>query len=195
VEARPLFERLFQDDGLPDTIRTDTGPPFATPACCGLSQLSVWWITRGIRQQRSEPGRPEQNGAPERRHRTRKADATRPPEHHPVAPPARFDRFRREDHDERPHDALHDRTPASLDRPSPRSLPAQLPAPTSPGHYMGRRVSHAGTFRFHTRQLFISATLRQEDSALEETAEGLWSLYFYDVLLARLDARDFQLYV
>jgi hypothetical protein len=23
--------------------------PFATPACCGLSKLSVWWITLGIR--------------------------------------------------------------------------------------------------------------------------------------------------
>jgi hypothetical protein len=30
---------------------------------------------------------------------------------------------------------------------------------------------------------------------LEETAEGLWSLDVDDVLLARLDARDFTRYV
>jgi hypothetical protein len=33
-----------------------------------------------------------------------------------------------------------------------------------------------------------------EDIALEETADGIWSVYFYDVLLARLDERDFKLY-
>jgi hypothetical protein len=195
VEARPIFERLFQDDGLPDAIRTDNGPPFATPAFCGLSKLSVWWIKLGIRHQRLEPGRPEQNGAHERMHRTLKAEATRPPEHNQAAQQARFDRFRREYNDERPHEALHYSTPASLYRPSPRALPAQLPAPTYPGHYVVRRVSNAGTFRFQTRQLFISDTLLQEDIAVEETADGIWSIYFYDVLLARLDERDFKLYV
>jgi hypothetical protein len=29
--------------------------------------------------------------------------------------------------------------------------------------------------------------------ALEETDDGMWSIYFYDVLLARLDERDFKL--
>ena len=126
-------------------------------------------------------------------HRPLKADATRPPEHHQAAQQARFDRFCREDHEERPHAALHYRTPASHYRPSPRSLPAKLPAPTSPGYYLVRRVSHTGTCRFQTRQLFMSDTLLQEDIAWEETAEGIWSISFDDVLLARLDARDFRL--
>ena len=50
------------------------------------------------------------------------------------------------------------------------------------------------TFRFQTRQLFMSDALVQGDIALEEAADGIWSIYFYDVLLARLDARDFRLY-
>jgi putative transposase len=194
VEARPIFERLFQDYGLPDAIRTDNGAPFATPAFCGLSRLSVWWIKLGIRHQRIEPGRPEQNGAHERMHRTLKAEATRPPEPNQAAQQARFDRFCREYNAERPHEALNYNTPASLYRPSARPMPAKRPAPTYPGHYLVPRVSNAGTFRFQTRQLFISDTLLQEDSALEETADGLWSIYFYDVLLARLDERDFKLY-
>jgi hypothetical protein len=57
-----------------------------------------------------------------------------------------------------------------------------------------RRVSNAGIFRFQTRQLFISATRLQEDIALAETADGLRSIYFYDVLLAQLDERNFKLY-
>jgi putative transposase len=194
VEAHPIFERLFQEYGLPEAIRTDNGAPFATPAFCGLSKLSVWWIKLGIRHQRIAPGRPEQNGAHERMHRTLKAEATRPPERHQGAQQARFDRFCREYNEERPHEALGYRTPATLYRPSRRPMPAKLPEPAYPGHYLVRRVSNAGTFRFQSRQLFISDTLLQEDIALEESADGIWSIYFYDVLLARLDERDFRLY-
>ena len=91
-----------------------------------------------------------------------------------------------------PHEALDYQTPASLYRPSSRPMPTKLPAPVYPGHYLVSRVSNAGTFRFQTRQLFISDTLLQEEIALEETGDGLWSIYFYDVLLARLDERDFR---
>jgi putative transposase len=73
-------------------------------------------------------------------------------------------------------------------------MPAKLPEPAYPGPYLVHRVSNAGTFRFQSRQLFISDTLLQEDIALEETADGIWSIYFYNVLLARLDERNFRLY-
>ncbi len=73
-------------------------------------------------------------------------------------------------------------------------MPTKLPEHAYPGHYLVRRVSNAGTFRFQSRQLFISDTLLQEDIALEETADGIWSIYFYDVPLTRLDERDFRLY-
>jgi putative transposase len=96
VEARPSCARLFYEEGLPAASRTDHGPPFATPAFCGLRQLAGGWITRGIRHQRIAPGRPEQNGAPERRPRTLKAKATRPPERHQEAQQARFERCCRE---------------------------------------------------------------------------------------------------
>jgi putative transposase len=193
VEAQPIFERLFREYGLPGAIRTDNGAPFATPAFCGLSKLSVWWIKLGIRHQRIEPGRPEQNGRHERMHRTLKAEATRPPERNQTAQQARFDRFCQEYNHERPHEALGQRPPAALYRPSPRRMPAKIAEPEYPGHYLVRRVSNAGTFRFKSHQLFLSDTLLQEQIALEETGDGIWSIYFYDVLLARLDERDFKL--
>lgn len=111
--ARPSCERLFDDDGLPEALRPDNGPPFATPAFGGLSPLSVGWLTRGIRHQRMAPGRPAQHGAPERLHRARQAEASRPPERHQEAQPARVERCRREDNDERPHEARGERTPAA----------------------------------------------------------------------------------
>jgi putative transposase len=165
VEARASFERLLHESGLPEALRTDHGAPVATPAFCGRSKRSVWWLTLGIRPQRLAPGRPEQNGAHERRHRTLNADATRPPESHQRAQQARFERCCCDYNTERPHAALDDQTPASLYRPAPRPMPTKLPAPAYPGHDLVRRVSNAGTFRFQTRQLFISETLLQEDIA------------------------------
>jgi putative transposase len=192
-EAQPIFARLFHAYGLPEALRPDHGPPFATPAFCGLSKLSVWWIKLGIRHQRIEPGRPEPHGRHERRHRTLNAAATRPPERNHATQQARFARFCREYNHERPQEALGQRTPASLYHASQRRRPAQLAEPEYPGHCLVRRVRNAGTFRFKSRQLFRSDTLRQEWVALEETGDGMWSIYFYDVLLARLDERDFKL--
>ena len=72
-------------------------------------------------------------------------------------------------------------------------MPAKRAAPAYPGPCLGRRLSNAGTFRFQRRQRFLRDTLLQEWIALEETGDGLWSIYFYDVLLARVDARDVKL--
>jgi hypothetical protein len=72
-------------------------------------------------------------------------------------------------------------------------MPAKLAEPAYPGHYLVRRVSNAGTFRFKSRQLFLSDTLLQERIALEETGDGMGSIYCYDVPLARMDERDFKL--
>ena len=60
--TKPVFKRLFRKFGLPDRIRTDNGPPFASHALGRLSQLSVWWITLGITPELIEPGQPQQNG-------------------------------------------------------------------------------------------------------------------------------------
>lgn len=193
VEARPVFERLFREYGLPGAIRTDNGVPFATQAIAGLSVLSVWWIKLGIQHQRIEPASPQQNGAHERMHKTLKAETTRPPQKNRAAQQGRFEGFRGEFNQERPHEALQMQTPASLYAPSGRPMPERIPAPEYPGHYLVRRVSRAGTFRFKNRQLFLSDALIQEPIGLEEIEDGLWSLYFCQLLLARLDERDFRL--
>ena len=137
----------------------------------------------GIGTQEPAPSRP--------RH---KAQATQPPVHHQRAQQARFDRFCREYNEERPHEALPYRIPASRDWPSSRSMPAKPPAPAYPGHYLVRHVSNAGTLRFQTHQLFMSDMLVEGDMALEEAADGIWSIDFSNVLVVRLDARDFRLY-
>ena len=189
-----VFEGLFKEVGLPRAIRTDNGNPFATQALCGLSRLNVWWIKLGICHQRIEPGQPQQNGRHERMHRTLKAETTRPPEQEMTAQQRRFDRFRVEFNQERPHEALDGAVPTSVYSPSKRRMPDTLPKPAYPGHYEVRWISKAGTFRLKHHQLFLSTALWHEWIGLEEVADGVWSVYFYDVLLARLDERTWKLY-
>src|SRR4051812_13240358 len=69
---------------------------------------------------------PQDNGRLERFHRTLKLETASPPRAHPMAQQRAFDRFRREYNDERPHEALGMRRPASLYRPSARRYPRPL---------------------------------------------------------------------
>lgn len=193
IEARPVFERLFREYGLPAAMRTDNGVPFSTQAVAGLSKLSVWWIKLGIQHDRIEPASPEQNGRHERMHRTLKAETTRPPKRNQEEQQARFDQFRDEYNCERPHEALGQKTPASEYARSGREMPKRVPQPEYPGHFLVRKVNKMGAFRFKGHQPFISDALIHEHVGLEETADGVWSLYFYNVLLGRISERDFKL--
>jgi len=52
-----------------------------------------------------------------------------------------------------------------------------------------KRVTDEGTFRFQRRLLYIANALVDQYIGLEETDDGVWSIYFNTVLLARLDER------
>src|SRR3989304_2251787 len=69
-EARGVFERVFEEYGLPEVIRSDNGKPFASRGAGGLSKLSVWWVLLGIKPEFIAKGHPEQNGVHERMHLT-----------------------------------------------------------------------------------------------------------------------------
>jgi hypothetical protein len=151
--VRPVFEHLFREYGLSRAIRTDNGVPFATTGIHGLSQLNVWWLRLGIQHQRILPAHPQQNGAHERMHKTLKGEAIRPPRTTLATQQRAFNRFRREYNDERPHQFLQGRTPASLYRSSPREYTGALPPIDYPGHFIVKRITNAGTFRFKRRPL------------------------------------------
>jgi len=187
----PVFERAFREFGLPKAIRTDNGVPFATTGIHGLSQLNVWWIRLGIQHQRILPASPQMNGKHERMHKTLKAEATIPPCSNVRTQQRKFDAFQKEFNHERPHDALGGKTPDSLYMPSNRPYDGKIPPYEYPAHFIIKRVTNAGTFRFKNRLLFIANALKQNLIGLEETENGIWSIYLCNVLLARFDERDF----
>lgn len=191
----PIFERLFRCYGLPQVIRSDNGSPFASGrSLAGLTRLSVKWLKLGIKPERIKPGHPEQNGSHERMHRDLKRETVRPPAANKSAQQARFDEFRQIRNQDRPHEALGQRTPAELYSASPRPYPSKLSKPCYPGHFEVRYVRPAGEIKFRGRYLFLGEALRSEHVGLEEFDDGRWSLYFAKFLLGRFDERDFKVY-
>ena len=185
--AKPIFERLFREVGLPQAIRSDNGPPFASTGIHGLCELNTWWMKLGIAHQRIRPASPQDNGAHERMHRTLKRDTARPPRANMRAQQRRFDEWRKHYNQERPHEALDDDAPADWWSPSRRSYPTRIAAPEYPGHCEVRRVSHAGCFRLFSKQIFLSNALSDEYIGLEEVDDGVWNILFYNTLLGRYD--------
>lgn len=195
VEAtQRRFARAFAAYGLPDRIRSDNGGPFASPGLAGLSALSVWWIRLGIVPERIAPGHPEQNGSHEQFHRVLKAETARPPAPNCTAQQQRFRRFVREYNVERPHEALDNQSPATRYTPSSRELPARVPPTDYPGHMEVRLVASNGCVSWRNAALFLATPLAGEHVAFEEVDDGLWTVHFATVALARYDERHRSLH-
>ena len=47
-QVQAIFAAAFREYGLPQTIRTDNGAPFASRAIAGISRLSIYWMKLGI---------------------------------------------------------------------------------------------------------------------------------------------------
>ncbi len=147
----------------------------------------------GVMPQLIEPGNPQQNGRHERMHRTLKAEATRPPAAAMRSQQVKFDSFRREFNTERPHEALDQRTPAELYRPSTRPMPEKMPALDYPDRFEVRYVSANGGIRWNKQWVNVSTTCVGEYVGLEEIDDGIWNVYFGKLRLGRLLERSMKI--
>jgi putative transposase len=186
-ETQPWFEWVFLEYGLPESIRTDNGAPFASLALGGLSRLSIWFIKLGIKPERIEPGCPEQNGRHERMHRTLKESAIHPPRKNLKDQQKAFNQFVYEYNFERPHEALNQQTPESVYRPSQKSYPIRTPSVEYDTNVIVRQVRHNGEIRWNGNLLYVSETLAGEPVALKQMDEHLWKVRFSFHQLGILD--------
>ena len=192
--VRPIMEAAFCEFGLPNAIRSDNGPPFASPATGGLSQLSVWMIKLGVTCERIDLGKPQQNGRHERMHGTLQNETGNSPAATLAEQQRAFDRFREEFNVERPHEALDFRTPASLYRPSPRCYPCALREPSYGDDCAVRRVRSNGEIKWGGELIFVSRLLTGEPVAISETENGEWLVRFAEVTLGFIDPKRQRLY-
>jgi putative transposase len=184
--VQPLVDRVFQQWGLPQVIRSDNGSPFASRGCGGLTPLSLRWLQQGIALERIAPGRPTQNGAHEHFHRTLKAACCRPPAASRAAQQRAITTFLAFYNTERPHAARQHRPPDEGFVASPR--PWRPPTATSyDAGVLTRRIKTNGYLPFRGTDYYLSETLAGQRVALYPSGIGAWDIAFGRWDLAVLD--------
>lgn len=182
----PVFESAFYEYGLPLAVRSDNGPPFAGRGPAGLSRLAVKLIKAGIRPERIEPGKPQQNGRHERMHLTLKQETATPPARSLRAQMERFALFRASYNDDRPHEALGQVPPSAVYQPSPRRYDGVLHSPDYPADAWVRRVRRSGEIKWKGRHLFISEVLVGEPIGLFDLGNDVQLIKYGPVVLGTL---------
>jgi putative transposase len=187
-QVRRAMEAVFEEFGLPDAIRSDNGTPFASTGVAGISQLSAWWWKLGIRHERIEPGKPQQNGSHERMHLTLKQETAMPPRSSNRAQQRAFDRFRKDYNHDRPHQALGGNVPGDYYERSPRRLPVPSWGKpfTYPAHFETAKVSKLGYLQWNGRSAFVSSALAHETLGLDWKDQLGWDVYFGTMHLGSL---------
>src|SRR6266852_4519564 len=188
--ARNIFVRLFREHGLPRVLRTDNGVPFAQPNALGrLGSLALWWVRLGIRPEHITPAQPSENGAHERFHKTLKAATTRPPSATLSGQQRRFDHFRSEYNDSRPHAALPGhKPPGKLYTPSLRPYPARLPPLVYPDTAGVRLVNANGHIKWRNQPLFLSSNIAGEYVGLTEGDHDMVTISYGLLALGDFDS-------
>lgn len=185
--VKPAFERLFESCGLPRVIRVDNGSPFAcTSAPAGLSQLSAWWTSLGIRVSFSRPAHPQDNGAHERMHLDVADQLEADPADSLEVQQRAASKWRAEFNEVRPHEAIAMQTPAQLYVRSSRRYTGVQP-PRYPASYGVRRVSSKGCVRYMGKAVFISESLIGHDLGIRRTQRGRIAVRFYNLDIGLFD--------
>jgi putative transposase len=191
--AFTVFERAFQEFGLPQAIRTDNGVPFASAhALYGLSRLAVWWLRLGIQIERIQPGQPQQNGRHERMHLTLKREATKPAAPNVLQQQARFDAFVQQYNHERPHEALAMKVPADVYRRSSRVYRG-LQELTYPFHDHTIPVTRCGRICFKRRKINLSQVFAGQNVGVTQVGDRIWLVTFMQYDLGYFDDEEGRL--
>jgi len=193
--TKAVFEALFEEYGLPEQIHTDNGEPFASAVSLSrLTNLAVFFIEHGVAPVYSDPGHPEHNAEHERMHKDVKAACTRPPSYSLGRQQPRFEAFRHEHNDVRPHQALKGQAPQELYYRSVRLYEPSVEPWTYPEGFTVKYVSRNGAIRWPGNcWVMVSTTLIERLVGLEQIAEGIWRVYYRNVLLGYLDEEKLRI--
>lgn len=190
--AFQIFQRAFEEFGLPKAIRTDNGIPFASGnSLYGLTRLSVWWLRLGIKLERIKPGHPEQNGRHERMHLTLKKEATRPPGENLLEQQERFDQFIEIYNHERPHQGIDMKYPAELYRKSSLEYKGMEPI-FYPMHDQTIQITQCGRICRNKMKVNLSRAFAGQEVGIKEVEDGIWVVSFLDYDLGYFDEENMR---
>jgi transposase InsO family protein len=191
IHVKRVLEHLFRKHGQPLTMQCDNGSPFVcTRSRGGLTHLSAWLVSLGIRLIRSRPASPQDNGGHERMHRDL-SELQLKPARSRSAQQRVCDRWMVDFNEVRPHDALGGKTPAEVYRDSPRRFVGPL-IPNYPGDWQTRRVNRMGMVRVNGDYIFVSTALIGHIVGFRQETELLWSGRYFDVDLGTFELLPFD---
>lgn len=184
--VRSVMLKIFRRYGLPSAIQCDNGSPFiSSQSMGGLTKLSAWWVSLGITLIRSRPASPQDNGGHERMHVDVAGDLESNPSDSVAQQQRACRRWRQVFNHVRPHEALGQRTPSDVYKPSKRrygvrqiSLPVDWPK---------RRVSINGMISIDGDEVFISTALHGHLVALEHRRGLRYRVWFYDMQIGEVE--------
>jgi putative transposase len=185
--VRTVFERLFDQYGLPEAIRSDNGPPFASAsAVLGLSRLAAWWVALGIDLERGRPGKPQDNGAHERMHLDIVKEIQAYAKGNPREQQAAMDIWRETFNKERPHEALGMAMPADAYAPSPRRYEG-TPSDIEYAGMLTRKVSKRGYISVDKRKIPVSTALQGWSVGLRPIDDDHYEVRFANIGLGEIE--------
>lgn len=186
-----ILEAAFREYGLPNFIRSDNGPPFATSGVGRLSALSVRLIKAGVIPEWIEPGNPQQNGRHERMHGTLQQegvfrDLSLKDQEKKLVIYQDYYNF------ERPHEALGQVTPGSVYRTSLKAWNGRLNSPEYPSNYKIGRVRSCGKLLWKGHEIYVGRVLAEELVGIEQTEEDQLKMYYGPIFLGKITT-EFEL--
>lgn len=190
--VRKEMERVFKIHGLPQVILTDNGAPFASTGIEGYSKLSVWLNKLGIKTERIDSGEPQQNGRLERLHKTLKEYLEYNTLENVYEQQAAFDYFIEEYDNERPHESLENKPPATLYVKSGIKFPNEIKEVRYPGGWMVRKVNDKGKIQINKNLIRISKALKGEPVGITEIAPERLAAYYGDKPLVVIDGKKYK---
>jgi len=138
----------------------------------------------------SDPGCPQQNGRHERMHRDLKAYCKYDIQNTLSKQQRIMNDFTTEYNYVRPHEALNMSTPNDIHTRSIREYSEKKISYDYPLHYKVTKVSVNGAARWGAYNwLFVSNAAKGRYIGAEEIGNGIWNVYYRDVLLGNCDTK------
>ena len=187
--VRAVMTDLFRKYGLPKVIHSDNGSPFAaTNGILGLTALSAWWISLGILPERSQPGRPGQNGSLERVHGDIANEIEGKIPGGVTGNQIALDAWVEEYNTVRPNEAIGMKTPDEVYRPSDRKYTGDIDMLEYPAGFLPRKVFASGEIVLDGVRVTIGSALRGWHIGLRPNKEqGIYDVFLAEFQLGVLD--------
>jgi putative transposase len=185
--VRRVLDGLFRQHGVPKAIQCDNGSPWVCARSRGgLTMLSVWLVSVGVRLIRSRVGCPQDNGGHERMHRDMRELQLNPARTRRGQQRA-CDRWLVDFNEVRPHDALGGKTPAEVYRPLTSGTKPVVRLPAYPPGWITRRVQRGGRICVDGDTVLIGSPLTGHLIGLKYENGLRWRAHFFDVDLGLIE--------